>query len=171
LWELRTLPSEASHEQTACHTPTASPPVHCDRSLHGRELHAADRLKRGLSMTAEWNTFSVRANNLHLSSPESVSVDLGNHSSRTVAWHARVLDKSTAWVAVILRDGSLDGHAELSGVAARSEVRQTPILNTEVDRLCGACARNHARITGRAAPRNNSKSQLPRTIKVTEGEL
>jgi hypothetical protein len=67
------------------------------------------------------HTFSVRADNLDLSSPESVSVDLGNHGSRTVAWHARVLDKSSPWVAVILRDGSLDGHAELSGVAARSE--------------------------------------------------
>jgi hypothetical protein len=63
------------------------------------------------------HNFSVRADNLDFSSPESVSVDLGNHGSRTVTWHARVLLKSTPWVAVILRDGSLDGHAELSGVA------------------------------------------------------
>ncbi len=61
------------------------------------------------------HTFSVRADNLDLSDPESVSVDLANKGSRIVTWHARILDKSTPWVAVVLRDGSLDGHAELSG--------------------------------------------------------
>lgn len=61
------------------------------------------------------HTFSVRADNLDLSDPESVSVDLGSQGSRTVAWHARILDKSTPWVAVVLRDGSIEGHAELSG--------------------------------------------------------
>ena len=63
------------------------------------------------------HTFSVRADNLDLSDPESVSVDLANKGSRIVTWRARILDKSTPWVAVVLRDGSLDGHAELSGVA------------------------------------------------------
>ena len=63
------------------------------------------------------HTFTVRADNLDLSSPESISVDLGNHGSQIVAWHARVRDKSTPWVAVILRDGSLEAHGELSGVA------------------------------------------------------
>ncbi|MGB6973565.1 MAG: glycoside hydrolase family 9 protein [Terracidiphilus sp.] len=62
------------------------------------------------------HTISVRADNLDFFGPESVSVDLGNHGSRVVAWHARILDKSTPWVAVVLLDGSLDGHAELSGV-------------------------------------------------------
>jgi len=63
------------------------------------------------------HTLSVRADNLDLSDTESVSVDLGNHGSQTVTWHARIRDKSTPWVAVVLRDGSIDGHAELSGVA------------------------------------------------------
>ena len=63
------------------------------------------------------HTFSVRADNLELSGPESIDIDLGNHGSRVVAWHARILDKSTPWVAVILQDGLLDGHAELSDMA------------------------------------------------------
>jgi hypothetical protein len=65
------------------------------------------------------HTFAVRADNLDLSGPESVSVDLGNQGSQIISWHARVLDKSTPWVAVVLRDGTLDGHAELSGLANR----------------------------------------------------
>lgn len=63
------------------------------------------------------HTFAVRAENLDFSDPEAVSVDLGDRGSRIIAWHARILDKSTPWVAVVLRDGALDGHAELSGVA------------------------------------------------------
>ena len=65
------------------------------------------------------HTVSVRADNLDLSDPDSVSMDLGNRGSRMVVWHARIVDKSTPWVAVVLRDGSLDGHAELSGAASR----------------------------------------------------
>jgi len=63
------------------------------------------------------HTFSVRADNLDISGPESVPVDLARQGVRVVAWHARILNKSTPWVAVVLQDGSLEGHAELSGVA------------------------------------------------------
>ena len=62
------------------------------------------------------HTVAVRASNLELSSSKLVSIDLKNQSRRVIVWHARVLDKSTPWVAVVLLDGSLDGHAELSGV-------------------------------------------------------
>ena len=61
------------------------------------------------------HTLSIRAENLALSDPGSVSLDLKTRGSQTVTWHARILDRSTPWVAVILRDGSLEGHAELSG--------------------------------------------------------
>ncbi|HEU5351585.1 MAG TPA: glycoside hydrolase family 9 protein [Terracidiphilus sp.] len=63
------------------------------------------------------HTLSVRADNLELSSPEPVSFDLKSQGRRVIVWHARILDKSTPWVAVVLLDGSLDGHAELSGTA------------------------------------------------------
>ena len=64
------------------------------------------------------HTFTIRTDNLSLADPEheSIAVDLGNHGRREFAWHTRILDSSTPWVAVVLQDGSLSGHAELSGV-------------------------------------------------------
>jgi len=63
------------------------------------------------------HTFSVRADNLGLSGPQSVTVDLGKQGRRVISWQGRILDKSTPWVAVVLQDGSVEGHAELSGAA------------------------------------------------------
>jgi len=63
------------------------------------------------------HTFSIRTDNLALSGPKTVTVHLGAHGKQDIPWHARVLDASTPWVAVVLKDGSLRGHAELSGVA------------------------------------------------------
>ncbi len=63
------------------------------------------------------HSFSIRADNLEIAEPTTISVDLGRQGSRTILWHAHIVDKSTPWVAVVLQDGSLNGHAELSGVA------------------------------------------------------
>lgn len=63
------------------------------------------------------HTFSVRTHNLEVLGPPTVSVDLGAHDRQGITWQARVVDPSTPWVAVVLLDGSLNGHAELSGVA------------------------------------------------------
>lgn len=61
------------------------------------------------------HTLSMRADNLELSNPATVSLDLGAHATREIVWHARIPDPSSPWVAVVLEDGSLSGHAELSG--------------------------------------------------------
>lgn len=63
------------------------------------------------------HTFSVRTDNLDLTEPAAVSVDLGRQGTRVITWHARIADKSTPWVAVVLRDGELNGHVELGGVS------------------------------------------------------
>jgi hypothetical protein len=63
------------------------------------------------------HTFSIRTDNLGVSDAEIVPVDLGTHGKREITWHARVTDTTTPWVAVLLKDGSLSGHAELSGVS------------------------------------------------------
>jgi hypothetical protein len=63
------------------------------------------------------HSFTIRTDNLALSDPETVSVDLGAHLLREIIWHAHILDTSTPWIAVVLQDGSLIGHAELSGVS------------------------------------------------------
>ncbi|HVT99774.1 MAG TPA: carboxypeptidase-like regulatory domain-containing protein, partial [Acidobacteriaceae bacterium] len=62
------------------------------------------------------HTFSLRTDNLDISGAEIVSVDLGKQGSQVVSWRARVVDRSTPWVAVVLQDGLLRGHAELSGL-------------------------------------------------------
>jgi hypothetical protein len=61
--------------------------------------------------------FSVRADNLDISDPIAVAVDLGMPGRRVITWHARVVNPSTPWVAVVLKDGKLSGHGELTGVA------------------------------------------------------
>ena len=66
------------------------------------------------------HTFSLRADNLDVSDPATVSVDLRSHGSRVIAWHARIVNRSSPWVAVVLQDGSIQGHAELTGVARTS---------------------------------------------------
>jgi hypothetical protein len=62
------------------------------------------------------HTFSIRTSNLSISEPVAAAVDLGVHSKREIAWHVHVSDASTPWVAVVLKDGLLSSHAELSGV-------------------------------------------------------
>jgi hypothetical protein len=63
------------------------------------------------------HTVTLRTDNLGVADAEVVPVDLGSHGKREVTWHAHVTDATTPWVAVLLKDGSLSGHAELSGVS------------------------------------------------------
>lgn len=65
------------------------------------------------------HTLAIRVDNLALSDPASIPVQLGTHSKHEIIWHARILDSSTPWVAVVLKDDSLSGHKELSGVAQK----------------------------------------------------
>lgn len=67
------------------------------------------------------HTFALRADNLDISDPPTASVDLRAHGQQTIAWHAHVVNPSTPWVAVIIRDGSLSDHAELTGIAENSK--------------------------------------------------
>jgi len=61
------------------------------------------------------HTFSIRSSNLDVADPMQATVDLGAQGKQEIAWHLHVKDASTPWVAVVLRDGTLGGHAELSG--------------------------------------------------------
>lgn len=62
------------------------------------------------------HTFTIRASNLDISDPATAAVDLGAHGKQEIAWRVHVTDASTPWVVVVLEDGLLSGHAELSGV-------------------------------------------------------
>lgn len=72
---------------------------------------------RALIEGAGEHSFSIRTDNLAVFDPVTVSAGLGMHGKQTITWHVRVVDASTPWVAVVLRDGSLRGHEELSGIA------------------------------------------------------
>ncbi len=63
------------------------------------------------------HTLSIRTDNLALSDPATTLLDLDAHGKQTITWHARIVDASTPWVAIVFRDGSLNGHLEFSGVA------------------------------------------------------
>lgn len=73
-----------------------------------------------LQLTAEGagpHTFTARVDNLELLGPSTKSADLGQHDNREISWHARVIDPASPWVAVLLPDGQLNQHRELTGVA------------------------------------------------------
>jgi hypothetical protein len=73
-----------------------------------------------LQLTAEGagaHTFTAKVDNLDLVGPNTLQVDLGQHSKREISWRARVIDTASPWVAVMLQDGSLSQHRELTGVA------------------------------------------------------
>jgi hypothetical protein len=63
------------------------------------------------------HTFTVRVNNLELMEPNTKPVDLSEHSKSEITWHARVLDPTSPWVAIVLPDGQLNQHQELTGIA------------------------------------------------------
>ncbi|MGB8480861.1 MAG: glycoside hydrolase family 9 protein [Acidobacteriaceae bacterium] len=64
------------------------------------------------------HTFTARVNNLDLIGPDTKPVDLGEHHKSEITWHARVIDPTSPWVAVVLPDGQLNQHQELTGIAA-----------------------------------------------------
>jgi len=68
------------------------------------------------------HTFTLRADNLKLTEPvkePSTSTLTLKQSEQTHTWHAQILDPTTPWVAVILKDNSLDQHRELTGIAQK----------------------------------------------------
>ncbi len=75
---------------------------------------------RAIAQGAGKHVLSVRTDNLDVSDPTAVPVDLGTQGRQEITWHARIVDPSTPWVAVVLKDGALSDHAELSGVANKS---------------------------------------------------
>jgi hypothetical protein len=81
-------------------------------------VDAADIIVYLSAEGAGTHTFSVRVDNLDLSDPQTVRVELGADGKRDVQWHARIIDARSPWVAVVLADGSMDQRREITGVAA-----------------------------------------------------
>jgi Glycosyl hydrolase family 9/Cellulase N-terminal ig-like domain len=85
------------------------------------ESKSEDSMEILLQLSAEGagaHTFTARVDNLDIIGPNTIQVDLGQHSTRQITWHARVIDATSPWVAVVLQDGSLNQHRELTGIAS-----------------------------------------------------
>ena len=63
------------------------------------------------------HTFTAKVDNLELIGPGTAQMDLGHHGTHGISWRARVIDTASPWVAVVLQDGSLSQHRELTGIA------------------------------------------------------
>jgi hypothetical protein len=74
-----------------------------------------------LHLTAEGNgshSFTLRADNLELTDPETIRADFNGNGSRELVWHARIRDARSPWVAVVLVDGQMNQRKEVTGFAA-----------------------------------------------------
>lgn len=88
-----------------------------DFSVSSAPAGAGGVILRAAVEGAGKHTFSIRVDNLALSDPASVPIALGAHARREITWRAHVIDVSSPWVAVVLKDDSLSGHKELTGIA------------------------------------------------------
>jgi hypothetical protein len=88
-----------------------------DFNVESKEINSKEILLQLTTEGAGAHTFTAKVDNLDLIGPSTVQVDLGQHSKRQISWHARVIDAGSPWVAVVLPDGSLSQHRELTGVA------------------------------------------------------
>jgi hypothetical protein len=64
------------------------------------------------------HTWEVKTNNLALQGSPTQTIDLSPGRSADVVIHANILSTSTPWVIVVIPDGSLTAHRELTGVTA-----------------------------------------------------
>jgi hypothetical protein len=86
-------------------------------TVESKTVNSAEVL---LQLTAEGagsHTFTAKVDNLELIGPNTAQVDLGHHSTHAISWRARIIDSSSPWVAIVLQDGSLSQHRELTGIA------------------------------------------------------
>jgi hypothetical protein len=72
------------------------------------------------------HTFAVRADNLILHEPAMQKIDLTSGKVQEVIWHADVVSAETPWVAVVIPDGSLSDHREITGTETHPKLRNSP---------------------------------------------
>lgn len=60
--------------------------------------------------------FTLRASHLQLSEPAEQETRLDQGQKHTITWHAHIADGRTPWVGVIVQDGDVEKHIELTGV-------------------------------------------------------
>jgi Glycosyl hydrolase family 9/Cellulase N-terminal ig-like domain len=88
-----------------------------DLTVESKTINSKEIILQLSAEGAGTHTFTAKVDNLELMEPGTVQVELGHHSTHQISWHARVIDTASPWVAVVLQDGSLNQHRELTGVA------------------------------------------------------
>ncbi len=88
-----------------------------DFSVSSKELASNEVLLQVAAQGTGAHTFTVRVNNLALMEPNTKPVDLSERSKSEITWHARVIDQASPWVAIVLPDGQLNQHQEMTGIA------------------------------------------------------
>jgi hypothetical protein len=88
-----------------------------DFSVSSSELSSNEVLLQVAAQGGGTHTFTARVNNLELIGPDKRLIKLSEHSESKISWHARVLDPTSPWVAIVLPDGQLNLHQELTGIA------------------------------------------------------
>jgi hypothetical protein len=86
-------------------------------TVESREAKSNEILLQVSAEGAGVHTFTAKVDNLEIIGPSTVQVDLGQHTTRQISWQARVIDTTSPWVAVLLPDGSISQHQELTGIA------------------------------------------------------
>jgi hypothetical protein len=79
------------------------------------EANAGEVTLRVTARGSGRHTFALRTSNLAVTEA-AASVELHAGGATPVVWHARIQDKTTPWVAVVVADASLDTRQELTGV-------------------------------------------------------
>ena len=90
-----------------------------DFSVHSSTSSANEVTIDLTAQGAGAHIFTLRTDNLKLADAATATITLGNQSDHKLIWHARIIDPQTPWVAVVVKDNSLDQHRELTGVAVR----------------------------------------------------
>lgn len=63
------------------------------------------------------HTFAIKTDNLELREPGLEHMELHRNTSSELVLHAHIISTDTPWVAVVIPDGSVDLHREISGIA------------------------------------------------------
>ena len=72
------------------------------------------------------HTFTMRSDNLTLKETGQQEINLTSGGAREAVWHAHAVSAKTPWVAVVIPDGTLRGHREVTAVIRASAADKIP---------------------------------------------
>ena len=89
-----------------------------DFTVSVEATHANELTLRIHGEGAGIHTLEVRTHNLELHEPDTQRIELRPDHDAELVMHAQILTSSTPWVFVVIPDGSLSAHREVTGINA-----------------------------------------------------